>query len=275
MIKKFYNAAAEYMGIKEGGEKHKEIIKIYNTITPLPRGVKANTSYAWCAIFQSAIAKKLGFTADNFPFEMSCYYMYVWAVNHKRWRTTPKKGYLIIYDWKNDKTFDHVGFVYDETNNYINVIEGNFSDTVGTRRISKTNAEIRGYIDIGISESGNNNTHTTPTINNPTNNADKSKYTVVKGDTLSRIANKYGVSVAAIVAANNIKNPDIIYVGQVLNIPNKPNNTTHTAAEIERVAHEVIKGKYGNGETRKRKLENLGYNYNEVQAMVNKILYNR
>lgn len=44
-------------------------------------------------------------------------------------------------------------------------------------------------------------------------------YTVKPGDTLSAIALKFGTTVAAIVAANNIANPNLIQVGQVLVIP--------------------------------------------------------
>lgn len=38
------------------------------------------------------------------------------------------------------------------------------------------------------------------------------------------------------------------------------------------IANKVIKGEYGNGEERKIKLTNEGYNYDEVQAKVNEIL---
>jgi murein DD-endopeptidase MepM/ murein hydrolase activator NlpD len=44
-------------------------------------------------------------------------------------------------------------------------------------------------------------------------------YTVVAGDTLSTIAGRFGVSVDAIVALNNISDPSLIQVGQVLLIP--------------------------------------------------------
>ena len=44
-------------------------------------------------------------------------------------------------------------------------------------------------------------------------------YTVQAGDTLSRIAARFGTSVSAIAAANGISNPNYIYVGQVLIIP--------------------------------------------------------
>ena len=38
------------------------------------------------------------------------------------------------------------------------------------------------------------------------------------------------------------------------------------------IAKEVIAGKWGNGETRKKKLEAAGYNYNTVQKRVNQML---
>lgn len=43
-------------------------------------------------------------------------------------------------------------------------------------------------------------------------------YIVKQGDTLTAIARKTGVSVHTLVTANNIKNPDLIHVGQVLNL---------------------------------------------------------
>lgn len=49
-------------------------------------------------------------------------------------------------------------------------------------------------------------------------------------------------------------------------------NNSDDSLDIHAIAQEVIKGKYGNGNDRKRALENLGYNYNEVQAEVNRIL---
>lgn len=44
-------------------------------------------------------------------------------------------------------------------------------------------------------------------------------YTVQSGDTLLKIAAKYGTTVDAIVKANNLKNPSVIRVGQKLIIP--------------------------------------------------------
>ena len=47
-------------------------------------------------------------------------------------------------------------------------------------------------------------------------------YVVQPGDTLWRISRQFGTSVDAIVQANHIPNPNLIYVGQVLEIPGVP-----------------------------------------------------
>ena len=42
--------------------------------------------------------------------------------------------------------------------------------------------------------------------------------------------------------------------------------------EIEEIAYRVINGEYGNGDERKKRLREEGYNYALVQNEVNKIL---
>jgi len=51
-------------------------------------------------------------------------------------------------------------------------------------------------------------------------------YVVQPGDTLWRISRQFGTSVDAIVQANRIPNPNLIYVGQVLEIPGAPGQPT-------------------------------------------------
>lgn len=53
----------------------------------------------------------------------------------------------------------------------------------------------------------------------PTKTPDAIRYTVKRGDTLWGIAKKFGVTVSAVVNANNIRNPNLIYVGEVFIIP--------------------------------------------------------
>ncbi len=50
-------------------------------------------------------------------------------------------------------------------------------------------------------------------------------YTVQPGDRLSDIAEQFGVTVDALVEANNIEDPDIIYPGQELVIPSDDEGT--------------------------------------------------
>lgn len=46
-------------------------------------------------------------------------------------------------------------------------------------------------------------------------------HTVKRGENLTGIAKKYGVTVEALVASNGIKDKNLIRVGQVLKIPSK------------------------------------------------------
>lgn len=52
-----------------------------------------------------------------------------------------------------------------------------------------------------------------------------------------------------------------LYGQNIINNTNRKNN--------EEIAKEVIRGLWGNGEERKQKLENAGYNYQEIQNIVN------
>lgn len=55
--------------------------------------------------------------------------------------------------------------------------------------------------------------------NEPTPTQPADVHVVQRGETLSEIASRYGVSVWALAQANNIGNPSVIYAGQVLTIP--------------------------------------------------------
>ena len=63
-------------------------------------------------------------------------------------------------------------------------------------------------------------------------------HTVVKGDTMWRIAKTYEVGLSEIKAANtHIKNPDLIYPGQVLTIPTEDNEAKSFEAEVVRLVN--------------------------------------
>lgn len=52
----------------------------------------------------------------------------------------------------------------------------------------------------------------------------------------------------------------------------KPNKTETNKKSVDEIAQEVLQGKWGNGETRKKKLTDAGYDYNKVQAKVNELM---
>lgn len=123
-----------------------------------------------------------------------------------------------------------------------------------------------------------------------TSTTSETVYTVVAGDTLSGIASKYGTTYQKLAEYNNIANPNIITVGQKIKIPGtkttttsstststatKPSTNTSTSTSTkksnEKIAKEVLAGKWGNGTDRKTKLTAAGYNYDTIQNIVNQM----
>lgn len=70
------------------------------------------------------------------------------------------------------------------------------------------------------------------------------RHTVVRGETLSAIATRYGVSMAAIRELNKL-NKDIVWIGQRLTIPASGTKTATSAASTKKAApvkHKVVRG---------------------------------
>ena len=70
-----------------------------------------------------------------------------------------------------------------------------------------------------------------------TDSTTSSSYVVKKGDTLTKIANRNNVTVDDLVKANNIKNPDLILIGQTLVIPSasgKAGGSSNTSTSSRR-----------------------------------------
>lgn len=97
---------------------------------------------------------------------------------------------------------------------------------------------------------------------------------VQKGDTLYSLSQKYKTSVDEIKKLNGLDN-NLIVIGQslVINggipVANKPKPALR---DLDAVAWDVIDGKYGNGQARYDRLQKEGYNPNEVQAIVDRIV---
>lgn len=149
--------ARSWVGLNESDGSFKQLIDIYNSHTPLARGVKMQYNWEWCATFVSAIAIALGYT-DIMPVEIGCGEMINLAMQKGIWQENdgyvPSPADYIMYDW-NDKVNgdnhgwpDHVGVIEDVnvSTGYMTVIEGNKNQAVGRRSVLINGRYIRGFI---------------------------------------------------------------------------------------------------------------------------------
>lgn len=155
---KVVNLVKSWEGLNERDGSFKKIIDIYNSYKgPLPRHIKMQYSWSWCACTWSALAIQLGLT-DIMPIEISCGELVKAAKEKGIW--VENDGYVanpgdgILYDWddsgKGDNTGwpDHVGTIIqtNQTGGYFVVMEGNYSNSVKKRTISINGKFIRGFI---------------------------------------------------------------------------------------------------------------------------------
>jgi len=150
----FADACAAFLGCNEADGSHRQIIDLYNKISPLPRGYKMTYHDPWCAAFPSAVGESLNLGHIILP-ECSCDAMINLYKAKGRWREadeySAKVGDIVMYDWNDDGrgdnigSADHTGVVYAETATSYRVIEGNMSDSVDFRIIKKNGINIRGF----------------------------------------------------------------------------------------------------------------------------------
>lgn len=129
--------ARAWLGEKESDGSHKEILDVYNRLTPLPRGYRMKDTDPWCAAFVSAVGAAADMSDVIMP-ECSCDYMAAayrakGAYKDRGYRGQP--GDLIFYNWDGDASLDHVGIIEELLQGGYLIIEGNKSDAVGRRSI--------------------------------------------------------------------------------------------------------------------------------------------
>lgn len=257
--------AEAWLGAKTGSAQHKEIIKIYNSQRPLPRGTQMQESWAWCAVFVSAVALKLGLR-DIMPTEMSCHQMILLYKQLGRWvendAYVPSPGDVVFYDWQdgtnyattdNTGTPDHVGIVTACDGKTIRVIEGNVSNRVSTRVLEVNGRYIRGY---GCPDFASKATEKEPT--------DK------VCDLARKIAteiNDSGLDAAAVLARVTA----LLGAKPAENPTETPAEPKKPAYDVDKIALEVLNGRWGNGAARRRRLTAAGYDFRTVQNRVNEI----
>ena len=147
----FCRLFSQYLGCQTGDQRELFLVNVYNLQQPpLPRGLKMQPSYAWCAASVTAIATMLQLD-DIFPCEMGCWEMMQLAKQMGIFRAspyTPQVGDIIFYDWANKKDGvpDHVGMVEVVADNYVTTIEGNANGGQCARRtIALSDPQILGF----------------------------------------------------------------------------------------------------------------------------------
>lgn len=87
-----------------------------------------------------------------------------------------------------------------------------------------------------VNQSSNSNSSSSGQSSSTTTNTETSSasYTVKSGDTLSGIASQYNTTVNQIVSLNQLSNPNLIYVGQVLKLKNS--QTTNSSSSSSSTA---------------------------------------
>ena len=225
-----------WVGATRGSAKHLEILEIYNNHKPLARGYKMKVSDAHCAATTSAAWIKAGI-ADYTGTECGVGKFITIAQNKGIWvendAYVPKVGDAVVYDWDdsgvgdNKGAGDHIGIVTKAGDPFV-VTEGNMSGGVVGQRNLRVNARyIRGFICPDYAAIA-------PKIQDipdtPAQPAGDTVYTVVKGDTLSKIAAKYGTTVQALAKYNGITNVNLIHVGQTIRIPGAGSSSTTAPA---------------------------------------------
>ena len=205
-----------WLGFSEANGKFKEIIDLYNSVKPLPRGYAVQYSDEWCDTCVSAagiragcselIGRECGVEEHVKIFKK----LGIWIEDGT---ITPEPGYVIVYNWDkaaqpNDGYSDHIGFVEKVSGGKVTAIEGNRGEKVDRRVIPLGWGYIRGYA-----------------------------------------APRYEKAVNG-----------------------TGGNPGTGKKSVETVAKEVLAGKWGNGEDRKKKLQAAGYDYGAVQRKVNELM---
>ena len=231
---KVVQTAQVYLGCKESDGSHRKIIDGYNAHKPLARGYLVKYTDSWCATFVSFVAIKCGIT-DIMPTECGCGAMIELYKKLGRWQENdaykPAAGDVIMYDWDDNGKGDctgypeHVGIVTAVSGNEMTIIEGNKSDSVSYRKLQVNGKFIRGYClpdyakKAGKAASSTASKPASSTASKPASSTAEQTYTVKKGDTLSKIAAKYGTTYQKLASYNGIANPNKISAGQVIKIP--------------------------------------------------------
>ena len=167
----YLNVWRSWIGFSEANGKFKQIIDLYNSMKPLPRGYAVQYRDEWCDTTVSAAAIKAN-CVNLVGRECGCEEhvkifksMGIWIEDGT---ITPQPGDIILFNWDssvqpNNGYSDHIGVVESVSNGKITTIEGNKGEAVGRRVLSIGNGNIRGFARPKWAKSSSGSGSTTPT----------------------------------------------------------------------------------------------------------------
>lgn len=251
MIQRLLKQAESYIGVRQGDARHKELIRKYNGVRPIPVGYPVKETDNWCAAFVTVMGD-LSNTSKYFGRECGVHRFVQLFKKQKIWRglKKPQAGDLIVFDWRKNGWMDHIGIVEKCSTNKVIVIEGNTSRRVARRTYNWNDWRVAGYA----------------RPNYPTG-ADKPGRAI--SDLASEvIAGKWGNGNERNEALTKAGyNPQAVQreVNKQLNLPFGSLKSNMT------IAQEVLRGQWENGQSRKQRLEDAGYDYQTIQKLVNQL----
>ena len=220
--------------------KIKQYPSFYRNSTRINNARKAVGKYKYAydcvGVIKAYLFGGFGNVKYNSKYDLSANGMYNACKEKGKIKDIPNiKGLLVWMD-------GHIG-VYDGSKyTYECTVSG------GTFRIIKTVAKTRGWTNWGKCAFITYVTETQKTMS-------------IVDLAYNVIAGKYGTGEQRKKALGSLYKDVQAKVNEILS--KKKSNTE--------IAKEVINGKWGNGEERKKKLEKAGYNYSEIQKLVNKL----